>query len=424
MKIMVRSMWFVVILVILIFSLTACIDNISTLNASKAIDTISTSLKKMGGTVFYYTLLPGDLDEMSFPQQDIEGDKLVLGGTFTLARGETLDGNLFIVGGTARLEKDSVVEKNVMVMGGTLSVEGIIEGDVNLVGGLVTLVEGSVVGGDVNALGGNLLRDEGARVDGKVNTDIPGMFPFVLPGRIQIPNWGEWSLIQPGDLRVPRFDIALNPFWDGIWLLFRSFLWAAMAVLVVLFLPKYSERASEAAFSQPLIAGGLGCLTVLVVPLILVLLAITICGIPVSVIGVILLSIAWAYGVIVIGMEVGKRLAQLVKQDWATPVSACVGTFFLTLVVNSIGALLPCIGWLAPGIVGVVGLGAVVLTRFGTQNYPPEFQPQLETNSKLQPLVTTTSQTPSENEVDHELEGNLETENQGSTKRKRISKSK
>jgi len=31
----------------------------------------------------------------------------------------------------------------------------------------------------------------------------------------------------------------------------------------------------------------------------------------------------------------------------------------------------PCLGWLFGWIVGLAGLGAVVLTRFGTQPYEP-----------------------------------------------------
>ncbi|MFQ5923361.1 MAG: hypothetical protein ACE5M4_11005, partial [Anaerolineales bacterium] len=47
-------------------------------------------------------------------------------------------------------------------------------------------------------------------------------------------------------------------------------------------------------------------------------------------------------------------------------------------VVGGIG-LIPCIGWLAPLLVGAAGLGAVILTRFGSREYeisaelpPPE----------------------------------------------------
>ncbi len=391
MKIVAKFMWFFFLLAILTLSMAACVDRGAIPITLQSVPVIPVSMAGFGNTVSSVATFEDTLARLPLPRQNIEGDKVVLGGTFNLAHGETLKGNLIVIGGTATIEEDSVVEKDVMVMGGTISVSGRIEGSVNIVGGLVTLSKSAAVGGDVNALGGNLLRDEGAQVNGAVNTDVPGMFPFVLPGRIEIPNLGGWFPIQPGDLRIPRFNIHVNPFWDGLLLLFRSFLWAVIAVLVVIFLPKNSERVAGVISSQPLIAGGLGCMTVIIAPLILALLAITICGIPISVIGAIILLAAWGYGIIVVGMEVGTRLAQLVKQDWALPVSASIGTFILTLVINSIGAFIACIGWLAPALVGVVGLGAVLLTRFGSQHYPPENHSLSETMVEppvIEPPVT------------------------------------
>ena len=42
----------------------------------------------------------------------------------------------------------------------------------------------------------------------------------------------------------------------------------------------------------------------------------------------------------------------------------------LTLVTFGIDSI-PCVGWLAPFFVTALGLGGVLLTRFGTQDYPP-----------------------------------------------------
>jgi len=42
----------------------------------------------------------------------------------------------------------------------------------------------------------------------------------------------------------------------------------------------------------------------------------------------------------------------------------------LVIVLNGLQAVVPCVGWVFPAIAGMVGLGAVILTRFGTQPYP------------------------------------------------------
>ena len=47
-------------------------------------------------------------------------------------------------------------------------------------------------------------------------------------------------------------------------------------------------------------------------------------------------------------------------------VAVLVGVLLISLLTT-----VPCLGWLLAGVVGSLGLGAVVLTRFGTMAYPP-----------------------------------------------------
>jgi hypothetical protein len=49
--------------------------------------------------------------------------------------------------------------------------------------------------------------------------------------------------------------------------------------------------------------------------------------------------------------------------------------FLLALVVDATGQIIPCIGWIFPALVAVIGIGALLLTRFGTHPYPPETVP-------------------------------------------------
>jgi len=101
-----------------------------------------------------------------------------------------------------------------------------------------------------------------------------------------------------------------------------------------------------------------------------VVLAITIIFIPVALIGLLVLGFAIAFGWIAIGLEVGQRMARMFHQEWALPLSAALGTFVLYFVANGIG-FIQCIGWIVPFLISMLGLGAVVLSRFGTTIYPP-----------------------------------------------------
>ena len=63
------------------------------------------------------------------------------------------------------------------------------------------------------------------------------------------------------------------------------------------------------------------------------------------------------------------QLAVWLKQPRTDPISAGVGTLTISLL-GSLLNIIPCVGWSISFIAGLVALGAVVLTRFGTQIYP------------------------------------------------------
>ena len=295
------------------------------------------------------------------------GDKMVLGGAYTLPAGDQIDGSLLVLGGVARMESDSTVTGDVVLLGGTLSIDGRVDGDINILGGLLSLGSNAVVDGDINTIGGSVQRDQGAVVKGQVNDNPSGVFPFVFtPGTFRMP----WQPEARQDFGLPRLGLSLNPLWDILWVLFRAMIWAVLAAILALFAARPLGRTSKAAVTNPAATGGLGCLTIIVATIVLVILAITICGIPFSLLGAFILTLAWGYGLIALGMEVGRRIAEMFTQDWAPAVSAALGTFVLILVVNAID-LIPCIGWMAPVLVGSIGLGAVLLTRFGSLAYPP-----------------------------------------------------
>jgi len=283
-------------------------------------------------------------------------DRVVFGDTFTLESVETLDGDLVVFGGNAILEQGSQVTGDVVLMGGNLEAGGSIGGDVVAIGGLVSLGEMSTVGGDVAAIGAQLDKAEGAIVRGQVisNLDIPLVFPF------------------SESVRIPSFEMRFSPIVSLMMFFLKVLLWSALAVLVVLFLPEHSQRVGQTAVAHLPLSGGLGLLTVVALPVLLIALAITILLIPVSLLAVGLFALAWMYGLICLGLEVGKRLADLFKQEWAPAVAAGAGTLMLILVLDGVTAVVPCVGWVPSALAGLVGLGAVLLTRFGSQTYQPD----------------------------------------------------
>jgi hypothetical protein len=312
-------------------------------------------------TLFALLVLPASVLAAPAPDIGLRGpqDEFVLGDNFRLESGETLQGNLWIMGGNATLEQGSQVTGDVMLLGGNVTAEGEVSGNINVMGGNIDLRNQAVVRGDLNIVGGSYNRSGSARIEGNVNTGPTGPLQLMLPSGV----------------RVPAVEVRTYPFWDVISFFFRAFLVSALAVLAVMFWPRHMQRIGRTSIAQPLAAGGLGLLTAVVAPIILLVMTITIILIPVTLIGLTVLAVMVLLGWIAIGLEVGQRMAVSLNQEWALPVAAGVGTLIFTIVATGIDRLIPCVGWVVPTLLGLVGLGAVILTRFGTQSYPGQVLP-------------------------------------------------
>jgi hypothetical protein len=147
-------------------------------------------------------------------------------------------------------------------------------------------------------------------------------------------------------------------------------------------MPNHARRVANAIVEQPLTAGGVGCLTLIisvVVVFLLVALSLTIILLPVTIalmgFGSLALAAALLLGTIALGLETGNRLARAFKSEWPMPLAAFVGTLLLALVVNAISTILACFGWWAPFAVILVAIGGVVMTRFGSQAAQPPIAP-------------------------------------------------
>jgi hypothetical protein len=81
----------------------------------------------------------------------------------------------------------------------------------------------------------------------------------------------------------------------------------------------------------------------------------------------ILLALAWFFGIVAMGFEVGQRFTKAINQEWSPVLTIGFGTFLLVLAGGVIG-LVPCLGGILLFLIGLVGVGASVMTVFGTRS--------------------------------------------------------
>jgi hypothetical protein len=300
--------------------------------------------------------------------------QFIFGQSFTLDNGQTMDGDLVVFGGSATIQEGAVVNGSVVVFGGSLTIAGEVKQDAVVFGGTATLTDTAHVYGDLSTLGSTLNRTNGSLVDGQVNTSdfhfgngqngipvSPKPFLPVLPS----PNINFHPLAELANVFTQAFGIAI------------------LAMLIMFFLAPHADRVAHAIIDMPLTAGGLGLLTVVAIPLVYLALALLsvlvitlIVTIPLMIAVAVVLGMAALFGWIAVGYEIGQRFTKIIHQEWHPAFSAGLGVFFLTLVANGASLLnfvpgLACITWILPTLIGILALGGVVMTRFGTQAVTP-----------------------------------------------------
>jgi hypothetical protein len=289
--------------------------------------------------------------------------RVIFGDNFTLESGDTLTGDLVVFGGNVTVEEDSTIQGDTVVIGGNVTLNGNVEGSLVSIGGSTRMGETSFVEGDLVTIGGSLSRDPGSEVGGDVVTNVPA--PDIRIPDIQVPDVPN----PPSPPNPPNINFDFNPIGNFFRMFGTAIAVSLLAMLASLFLQPQIERVSQAIVGNVVISGSIGLLTIIAAVISTAILAVTIILIPVAALVVLAVPLAWLFGMISIGNEVGERFTRTINQTWAPPLTAGMGTFLMMIVVGGVG-MIPCLGWFTTAVIALIGVGAVVLTIFGTQSYP------------------------------------------------------
>ena len=314
-------------------------------------------------------------------EETFDGDLVVFGGNVTTRTGSEVDGDMVVFGGNADIQGD--IDGDMVVFGGNVDINGTVDGDIGAIGGNVNLGEKAVVKGDIGLVGGQVNRAEGSVVEGEVQginefdydfgdgrhddkDEFSGIVPPVSP-----PDF-------PGSSRVSGFFGFIGRLVsDVVETISLLVVLGLITWLVAAFMPEQMIRVRDTLASSLPLSFGVGFVSSVVTAVSFVL-VLTICLAFVPVLAAVLIGIAALFGWIVIGQIIGERL--LSSNGHAMPsliFSAIVGVTVLTIVTNMpvigeiplLGVLFSLVGSVAGMIVAVTGLGAVLLTRFGTRPY-------------------------------------------------------
>jgi hypothetical protein len=290
-------------------------------------------------------------------------DGFSVSSSYTLQSGEQRAGDQVILAKTIVLEPGSIVAGDITLIGERVTLNADVRGDAIAVADRLTIGDETHVAGDLVICAKNLERSDAARVAGQVREECS------RGGQASVANtvnsgWESWR------------DSAL--FRTGA-VIAGSLFFGALSALLTAILPRPLVRMSESIHRAPVLAGGVGLLTMLaatgltvvygvslllILPLVLmplVILAWLVIG-ALSVMGWV--ALAGPFGIALLrgaGLENPPRM-----------VAAAAGGAVLSLLLRvwSIFWFTAWIGLLATALLGAVGLGAVLLTRAGTRPYP------------------------------------------------------
>lgn len=284
------------------------------------------------------------------PNGGSQGDKVVLGETYRLQSGETLTGNLVVIGGTAAVENNASITGDIVLIGGTVNIEGTVNGNLVAAGGAITLGDRSVVNGDIVTAGASLKKSDTATVTGTITEQTPS---------VDLGQGTGWHFPWQTNENILSRLLAVT---------FESLAMAALAAVIGLVLPKQTQCIANTIRTEPLISGGVGLLFVVGSPILMVILIVTILLIPAALIYAIAFALGGLFGWVALGHFLGEKVANLIHVNWAEPVISGIGVLLLSLFVG-LFSLIPCVGWIIGFILGLLGLGAVALTKFGSKMY-------------------------------------------------------
>ena len=224
--------------------------------------------------------------------------------------------------GSVVVEPGQVVDGDLTVLFGDATIEGIVEGNCNVVGGSCFTTPGGIVTGQVNQVGGAVAQ---------------AVVPWAPP------------------------DSGYSPFVPDHRLLWRLS-WNLLALLVFLIFPLRTRMVLDRLERHPglsVAAGLIGCISV--IPL-AVLLAITILLIPLILLEMVFLFASAFLGTAALALLIGRRLCELVSPSTTpSPLVALLSGIGLITAAE----LVPVVGTLVLILVGLIGLGATILSFAG-----------------------------------------------------------
>ena len=341
------------------------------------------------------------------------------GNIVTVASGEVIDGDLYVGGGTIII--DATINGDLIAAGRTITVNGPVNGSIIAAGRTITVngpVNGSIMaaGGTVNIngevthavrvigetlnisgtigrdllvigrkfsmaastaeIGGDLLLGAGtALIDGLIKGDInsgvdsltiastasiQGKLTYISENEANIQSGAQIRGTITHKLPNVKEKIATG---IGLWSTVIGFLMIlVIGIIIVLFAPKRVEAVTESIRTRPWASLGWGTVILVAIPIAVLIVCITIIGLPLGLITLALYTIVIYLTQLFVGLLIGQLIVGAFRGVVETR-AALVGAMALGLAILRLLILIPFVGFFFGLATVLFGLGAILVSE-------------------------------------------------------------
>jgi cytoskeletal protein CcmA (bactofilin family) len=338
----------------------------------------------------------------------LNGDAVAVGGSSVTVTGE-VTGDLVSIGGPVHIPGS--VKGDVSSIGGPVDVTGKVSGDIHTVGARVDLLGSAEVDGDIFSMGGSVNKGPKAVLRGDIKSFDLSILRTMLPRVLKAANYSEGESNWHQHSSWGNNNPWSNP---NLWLVgglvglglmvFFSMLATGIILLLIpaVFFPKHVEKTSAVIAADLWRTCGVGALILVCFFPALLVLTVSILGIPLIPFALLVFAAGGVLGLSAFSVVLQNRFFEGIKKAGPVSLSAKVATgyaimaglMFFGKIIPLVGGILSLLGFLLLMFGSMLGLGAVWLTRMGSQTGLPTATGQPAVPPPAQPAAVTPQQPP------------------------------
>lgn len=272
----------------------------------------------------------------------VSGSARLAGGKVEVAENASIEDGVSIAGGEVRLRGE--VGRYLQIAGGNVRIDGRVDGDVNVSAGRLSVGPGAVIAGRLTHRGPDEPHvDSGAQIAGGVD-HVSKRRDGKVAGRV----FGAFAFV----------------WWLG---------WTSIGVLLIALLPQATRAITDRIRTRPGAAALLGFAVLCLVPIAILIAAITLIGIPLAILLALVYVILLPLGCLASVAALVDALLARVRKTAPPTTLMRAGAFVLAAIVIYLVTRIDFVGGLVAFAFLIVGLGGLVFAaKPGSRRGTPE----------------------------------------------------